>query len=252
MFLKYHKFYLLPKSVEIRTTLRFGGVSKKPFDGGSGKLGLNLGLNVGDSYNNVIVNRKELYKKLPSKPVWLNQVHGSEVIDISNLSINSFPTADSSFTYKKNIICVILSADCFPILISDTKGKVVGAIHGGWKSISDGIIEKTILTMRNYCSDELIVWIGPGITSEHYEVGEDFYDVFLSKNKLFKKAFKKKINTKTKFFADLPLIIQEILTSLNIKKICNSNYCTFSNNEKFFSYRKEKKTGRMASMIWIK
>ena len=163
-----------PTNVKACCTTRLGGVSTQPFDC------MNLSSNVGDDYNNVKENRDRIsnYLGLPGEPFWLQQVHGCDIADTSSGEPNI--RADASFSNKANNICTVLTADCLPVLFSHCTGKQVAIAHGGWRGIYAGIIEKTAERFR-VPGSELSAWLGPGISRQHYVVGNALMSKFLDK-----------------------------------------------------------------------
>ena len=230
-----------PKHVRAGTSIRFGGVSHSPYND------LNLALHVGDKPDNVTKNRKILsnYLKLQSEPVWLEQTHGSNIISIDTEP--KYLVADGSHTSKKNKVCTIMTADCVPVLLCNTDGEKIAAIHAGWKGICQGIIENAIKEFPE--SESILAWIGPCISSEHYEVGKDVYEGCLNRSALLKCAFNQ-INA-NHWYCDLVNIVKIILNNSGVGAIYESNLCTYKMDKLFYSYRRDGNTGRTASMIWM-
>lgn len=151
-----------PKNVRAFSTVRHGGVSESPYQGDdTGKNGLNFGMHVGDSPLAVKKNRAILREELPAEPVWLNQVHGTTVVNGEN--VTGVPDADASFAEKKGIVCTIMTADCLPVLLCDRAGTVVAAAHAGWRGLAGGVLENTIAVMRGKTDSEIMAWLGPAI-----------------------------------------------------------------------------------------
>ncbi len=185
--------------------------------------------------------------EFPSEPAWLKQVHGN--VAVPALPSSTRPEADASFTSRPNTVCVILTADCLPILICDRSGQYVAAIHAGWRGLASGVIENTIQAMQ-VDPKKLLVWLGPAIGPNHFEVGEDVYSAFIQHDKQAEKAFKP--HQSGKWMANLYTLAEQRLNALDIHSIYGGDYCTYSQEELFFSYRREKgQTGRMASAIWF-
>lgn len=214
----------------------------------------NLGLHVGDNENRVLGNRQRLNRFIDeqlSQPIkstniqWLNQVHGNEVIEVSTVNQNAI-NADASITREKNIALAIMTADCLPILLSHNKGTEVAAIHGGWRPLATNIIAKTVGKMQSAPSD-LIAWLGPCIGKTSFEVGVEVKDQFISLNKRFSQCFVEQHNGK--YLADLHQIASIQLQALGVNEISTLQACTFLRTDKYYSYRKDKITGRMASII---
>lgn len=223
---------------------RKGGVSNGKYSS------LNLGAHVGDDLLVVQQNRQLIENRLnfPSEPVWLNQVHGSKVLDLP-LEPKVSISADSCFTSQANTVCTIMTADCLPVLVCDKKGSQVAAIHCGWRGIAGGVIENTIEKFS--CSmDEIYVWLGPAIGPNSFEVGIDVYNIFVESVDKTASAFIKQ-KEGNKWLANIYTLAKLKLNSLGIKSIYGGNFDTYSQNDLFFSYRRDKQTGRMASFIWF-
>jgi purine-nucleoside/S-methyl-5'-thioadenosine phosphorylase / adenosine deaminase len=230
-----------PKGVYAGTSLRIGGLSKTPYSE------LNLANHVGDNPVDVTKNRSALldHLKLSSNPHWLNQTHSTDIISIDGVPENQ--DADGSFTTTKNRICTILTADCVPILLCNKDGSQIAAIHAGWKGISTGIIENAIKLFTK--PNEILVWIGPCICSEHYEVGKDVYESCSNHSDLVKNAFNR--TSIDRWHCNLAEIVKILLKNKGVGAIYECNLCTYKLDEMFFSYRRDGITGRTASMIWM-
>lgn len=228
-------------NVHALQTTRKGGFSQTPFDS------MNLGENTGDEA--VEQNIRQLTKtaKLPHSPLFLNQIHSSSVVEYS-AKPQTKQDADACFTRASGVVCAVLTADCLPILLSSKSENLVAAIHCGWRGLHQDILAKTIAKMQTKTVD-LEAWLGPSISYKAYEVGEDFRENFVSANAELAHAFYR--DKRQKWHADLKKIAQIQLQNLGVQQITQSPFCTFENNSLFFSYRKNQKTGRMASMIWI-
>ena len=229
-----------PKNIKAGVSMRMGGYSKHPYNE------LNLSLNVGDNVNNVKKNRDALltHLNLPNDPIWLEQTHDRKILSIDDIPKNL--KADASYTTQKNRVCVVTTADCVPILLCDTKKNKVAAIHAGWRGICKGIIEDTIKIFSS--TKSLIVWIGPCISQEHYQVSKDVYYAFLEHSKLLESAFKKDDDH---WHCSLSDAVKITLINLGINQIYESGLCTYQMHNEFFSYRRDGETGRIATMIWI-
>jgi YfiH family protein len=217
----------------------------------------NLGDHVGDNPEQVKNNRNQLLKKLSqnSKIQWLEQIHGNKVVTIDTYS--SIPlVADAAITKQKNIGLAVMTADCLPILLTAVDGSEIAAIHGGWKPLAKNIIANTVNRMYT-SNDNIIAWLGPCIGATAFEVGEDVKLVFESQSEKFISAFSasssdekstQKID-KVKYLADLGMIAKIQLTALGINQIWHLNHCTYTDEQQYFSYRRDNVTGRMASII---
>ncbi len=229
-----------PQQVHAASTCRTGGFSQGKF------ASLNLALHVPDDRAHVLANR-ELIKKqlsLPSAPVWLQQTHSTQVVCAD--FIKGAVEADASYTRRKNIVCTILTADCLPLLLCNQQGTYIAAIHAGWRGLLTGIIENTLLTAP---TAQLFAWLGPAIGAECFEVGTEVRTAFIDKSPDFKSAFTRL--SKEKYFADIYQLARIILKKLGVQAIYGGHYCTFTETERFYSYRRDGQTGRMASFIWL-
>ena len=231
-----------PKQVSALSTTRHGGFSLAPYDG------LNLGSHVGDNIHHVRKNRDATVAlaQLPESPRWLNQVHETTVLSASNWKENA--AADAIYSNTQNQVCTIMTADCLPILLCNTQGTQVAAIHAGWRSLAAGIIEKT-LTAFNCPPHEIMAWLGPAIGPQHFEVGHDVYQEFDQHSDDAKKAFTQ--TDSTHYLADIVLLAKQRLNARGTHAIFGGDLCTVSDPNNFYSYRRDGITGRMASMIWI-
>lgn len=215
----------------------------------------NLGTHVGDNLNRVQHNRVTLAKILPSncKIQWLDQVHGSHVVTIND-QVNQPIQADAIITQSPKVALAIMTADCLPILLSNNDGTEIAAIHGGWRSLADNIISNTLAKMDSHCH-QLHAWLGPCIGPDKFEIGEEVKSIFMQQSKLFAQAFvEQNVNIKNnssnnKYLANLQLIAQIQLQQLGISNITSLSECTYSQKNKYFSFRRDKITGRMATVI---
>ena len=231
-----------PDSVQAIATTRQGGFSLSPYDD------LNLGLHVGDSSETVIKNRNFLAKtvSLPEQPRWLNQVHGTVVCSASDWKNGD--EADAIVSHISQQVCTIMTADCLPILLCNQQGDMVAAIHGGWRSLAAGIIEETLQQFECNPKD-IIIWLGPAIGPAHFEVGEDVYRAFTQHSKKAHLAFHQ--TGEHRYLANIYLLARQQLEALGIHSIYGGDFCTVSESSRFFSYRRDGATGRMASLIWL-
>ncbi|MDQ8040050.1 MAG: peptidoglycan editing factor PgeF [Rickettsiella sp.] len=232
-----------PCWIKAATTTRHGGFSNHPFDS------LNLGLYVGDNVNNVAQNHQLLKDSLGLKqdPLWLKQVHGTRII-AANTSFG--PVADAIYSCEPHVVCAVQTADCLPLLICSRTRYCVAAIHAGWKGLAAGIIENSIKTLDCPIND-LLVWLGPAIGPQAFVVGEEVIAAFIEKDSKAQKFFKRLDNKH--WFANLYSLAKQQLKDLGIgiNAIYGGKYCTYTNKEQFFSFRRDRITGRMASLIWI-
>ena len=242
----------MPKGVEAAFTTRVGGVSKPPFNS------FNLGLNAGDELGDVLKNRDILRSFLPTEPQWLKQVHGIEVSTPASraLATDQFFEADASVTNRPNEVLAILTADCMPVLFVSRAGDVIGAAHAGWRGLSAGILESTVKEMcalsPGLQAQDILAWMGPAIGPHAFEVGHDVVEAFSGQTQaILSRAFTPIPASPGKYLANLYLLAQDRLQSLGITSIEGGGFCTFGDEADFFSYRRDKITGRFASLIWI-
>lgn len=238
-----------PDNVRAVTTTRIGGHSRFEY------ASMNLGDRTEDNIVSIAKNRNELYKvlDLPCEPTWLYQSHSSKVVRLyEDTTFNQ--NADASYTTIQNKICVVLTADCLPILICAKDGSTVAAIHAGWRGLAGGIIETTVSTLLHFgkCRPEnLLVWLGPAIGPGVFEVGDDVRSTFTAHSVQAKKAFRAIPLMEGKWLADIYMLARQRLTDMGVSEISGGEYCTATQYEKFYSYRRDGKTGRMASLIWM-
>ena len=230
-----------PANVKALQTTRHGGISSAPYDS------LNLGDHVGDAPLAVERNRILLNTLLPSEPVWLEQVHGTDVVNAD--MTDCLPQADACIARHRAAVCVVMTADCLPLLLCDKQGSVVGAAHAGWRGLAAGIIEATVQAM-NVAPQNLLAWMGPAISQEAFEVGEEVRALFVDANPQAAAAFIP--GQPGKWLADIYMLAHLRLKALGITQIYGGNYCTYHESEKFFSYRRDGVTGRMGTFIWLK
>lgn len=184
---------------------------------------------------------------LPTAPIWLEQIHSADVCEA--IPQNQNKKADASFTHEPERICAVITADCLPILLCNRQGTQVAAIHAGWRGLAKGVIENTVKQLRDPAAD-LLAWLGPGIGPTQFEVGAEVYDAFTASHPHAKIAFKP--HTADKWLANLYQLAKLRLETLGVTQIYGGKFCTYTQEELFYSYRRDKgKTGRMASLIWI-
>ncbi len=232
----------VPPHIKSMQTLRFGGKSQGKYSS------FNIATHVNDDINTVDFNRGLLNQYLPNTPCWLNQTHSSDVIELPATRLN----ADASFTKYENIVCVVQTADCLPLLLTNNKGTMVAAIHAGWRGLLNGVIENTLHKM-NLPANELLVWLGPAICQNHFEVGSEVKNSFCEKYNEVEIAFQSISNQK--WLADIYRLAKIRLNAYGVTQIygasMNEDYCTYTHHKNYFSYRRDGETGRMASLIWI-
>jgi YfiH family protein len=233
-----------PDNVKAVMTTRHGGVSLPPFGG------LNLGDHVDDNPESVQLNRKQLASdlSLPKQPAWLTQVHGVNVAECS--TAKSADAADAIIGKATNDVCAIMTADCLPVLFCNRQGTVVAAAHAGWRGLADGVLEATIKKMT--CKPEdILVWMGAAIGPSAFEVGDEVRDAFIAQHPEAIEAFK--AHAEGKWLADIYMLARIRFKSVQIPtgNVYGGGLCTFTQTTTFYSYRRESRTGRMASLIWL-
>jgi polyphenol oxidase len=222
-------------------TMRTGGVSEGDFSS------LNLADHVKDDPRAVDQNRRLLKQllKLPGEPQWLEQTHS---IDVINLDHSSSREGDAAFSSTPGCIAVVMTADCLPVLFCNTSGNEVGAAHAGWRGLLNGILEKTLATMRSE-NEQIMAWLGPAIGPEQFEVGSEVRAQFVEQDVEATCCFIQ--NRPGHYLADLYALARLRLHKAGVTLISGGEFCTYSERERFFSYRRENVTGRQASMIYI-
>jgi len=257
-----------PPNVRALVTTRLGGVSSAPY------ASFNLGDHVGDTPEAVAANRGRLRQHLPAEPVWLKQVHGNKCIDAQLAEIGVETEADAAFSRAPGVVCAVLTADCLPVLLCDEDGSAVAAAHAGWRGLAGGVIESTVAALEQP-GERLMAWLGPAIGPENFEVGDEVRAAFIAHDQQAAEAFVAKPNGK--WLCNIYLLARQRLAALNIRRITSAefigpharnsgslpprgadvglgrpgaDFCTVRDSQRFFSYRREIVTGRMASLIW--
>ncbi len=234
------------------STRRVPGVSLAPFDD------CNLGDHVGDDPIAVRRNRARLHQflDLPAEPLWLNQVHGSAVHQGSqnsmSASASTAPQADAAFTHERNVVLAVLTADCLPLLFASADGSEIAAVHAGWRGLAAGVIEATVRALRTP-PEQLHVWLGPAIGPKAFEVGEEVYAAFVDGHPSAAAAFgPSPVGRSGQWLCDLYQLSRLRLRALGLQRISGGQHCTYSEPARFYSYRRDRDCGRMASLIWLK
>ena len=238
----------MPASVGALSTTRRGGLSAGPYRDGNGDGGLNLGLHVGDDLNTVMQNRALLQAGLPGAPAWLNQVHGAHVVDTA--AVRDMPDADASIATRPGVVCAIMTADCLPVLFADRAGTVVGAAHAGWRGLAQGVLQNTVARMREAGAGEITAWLGPAIGPQAVEVGAEVRAAFAEADPAATAAFTAQGDGK--YLADIYLLARLALSGCGVRQVSGGGLCTVSDAARFYAYRRDRVTGRMASLIWIR
>ena len=233
-----------PPGVRALTTTRTGGVSAGPF------ASLNLALHVGDDPTHVHENRRRLRALLPAAPAWLSQVHGAAVVDARHA--DDAVRADASYTREIGVVCAVLTADCLPVLLAARDGGVVGIAHAGWRGLAAGVIEAAVRALETP-PQELIAWFGPGISATSYSVGSEVRAAFVDQGRQridadSAAAFVERRDGR--YSCDLYALARIRLRRLGVDAVGGGAYCTYGEAERFFSFRRDAQTGRMATLIW--
>jgi YfiH family protein len=242
-----------PDKVKAFTTIRTAS-QEKPGTSTGVYSNFNLAEHVYDQLPAVLSNRQLLNDifKLPSEPVWLKQTHSNRVINAdlgdTGCADQVAIEADASWTSKANIVCAVMTADCLPVFFTNSVGSCVAIAHAGWKGLLNGIISSTFFKSGLEAND-CLVWLGPAIGSSCFEVGEDVVQAFAAKDSKYSTAFTNK--DASHWLCDLYVLARIELEDIGIHKIYGGDLCTHSDEEKFYSYRRDGETGRMASLIWI-
>ncbi len=233
-----------PQRVRAAFTLRTGGASARPYDS------LNLGSRVGDLAAAVHENRRRVRDrlKLPAEPVWLRQVHGTDVLRVDSSEHDSDPTADAAVTGRAGLVLAIQVADCVPVLLCDRQGVMVGAAHAGWRGLAAGVLEAAVGAF-SVPPAQMIAWLGPAIGSEHFEVGGEVREAFLARDPGASAAFQ--ANYRQRWQCDLYELTRRRLSAMGVSEIHGGGWCTYQDAERFFSFRRDGVCGRMAALIWL-
>lgn len=231
-----------PRQVRAASTLRSGGVSEPPFDD------FNLAMHVGDATTAVQRNRRRLHAalQLPREPCWLDQVHGSNVVEAGEWV--SPPKADACIARSPDQVCVVMTADCLPVLFCSRDGDRVAAAHAGWRGLAGGVLDSTVSSL-GLPGAELLAWLGPAIGPQAFEVGDEVRIAFMAREAAAERAFVPSVNGR--WLADLYQLARLELARLGVHAVYGGGECTFNDAARFYSYRRDGKTGRMASLIWI-
>lgn len=229
----------VPHGVRALITTRSGGASRGPY------AGCNLGLRAGDDPQAVATNRSLLRTLLPQEPKWLAQEHGATVVEAD--AVGAPPAADASIARRAGTVCGILVADCLPVLFADTDGTLVAAAHAGWRGLSRGVLENTVRATATD-PERLLTYLGPAIGPGAFEVGADVRDAFLARDNAARTAFAP--HRPGKWLADIYTLARQALVRAGVRQIYGGGWCTVSDPARFYSYRRDRTTGRMAALIW--
>ncbi len=229
-----------PPNVRALVTTRAGGASRGPY------ATCNLDPRVGDDPFAVERNREILRSRLPADPLWLQQMHGAEVVAAE--SAPARPRADATVARTRHSVCAVLTADCLPVLLAGRAGDVVGIAHAGWRGLAAGVIEATVASMA-VAAAEIVAWLGPAIGPRAYEVGQDVYDAFVAADAGAATAFAARGGGK--HLADLYALARRRLAAAGVQAVYGGGRCTHAEAQHFYSYRRERTTGRFASLVWM-
>ena len=235
--------WTLPRGVRAAFTTRLGGASQAPWDS------FNLATHVGDDPAHVAANRARLrgLLGLTAEPAWLNQVHGIGVCDLDAGSPAAPVTADAAVSSRAGTACVIMVADCLPVLFTNGDGSRLAAAHAGWRGLASGVLEATVQRMA-VPAQQIRGWLGPCISREHFEVGEEVREEFVGQDAGASEHFVR--NARGRWQADLAGLARRRLGKFGITDISGGGWCTFADRERFYSHRRDGRCGRLAALIW--
>ena len=235
-----------PKNVKAFASTRFEGFSTGAYQG------LNLGTHVGDDASLVEKNRAWLKQQadMPTSPVWLNQTHSTDVVTVLEPTTDILD-ADGAFTTATGVVCSAMTADCLPVILTDTKGTQVAAVHAGWRGLAGGILENAVAKFSNLDSDnQIMAWLGPAIGKDAFEVGDDVFEAFVNFDPQAQLAFQAKAEP-GKWLANMSQLATQRLAKVGVSQVIDSNLCTYADSDAFYSYRRDGITGRQATFIWL-
>jgi hypothetical protein len=239
-----------PETVRAFITTRSGGLSQGPFGSHWLEGGMNVGMKSGDAAETVRHNRKRLHRCLPEEPRWLQQVHGARVESIDE--DDEGEAADAAISLTPGRVCVVSVADCLPVLFAERNGRAVGVAHAGWRGLAAGVIQNTARSIRRRLLDEqaqLLAFLGPAIGPAHFQVGAEVLEAMWTHLPDAERAFVAEGNGK--YRADLFELARQALAQAGITAVSGGGLCTFSDAERFYSFRRDGVTGRHAALIWI-
>jgi YfiH family protein len=239
-----HPDWPVPSRVKSLMTTRRGGVSSAPWDS------FNLGDHVGDDPQHVAANRANLREHLPAEPLWLKQVHSARVVEPGR---DAKLEADAAFTRNPATICAVLTADCLPVLFCDRGGNVVAAAHAGWRGLAGGVLEATVAAM-GVAPGDILAWMGAAIGPQAFEVGDEVRQAFVGRHTEAAGAFTPLPSADAatqKWLADIYQLARIRLNRAGVTSIYGGGRCTYGESGEFFSYRRDRVTGRMAALIWL-
>ncbi|MCL1634540.1 peptidoglycan editing factor PgeF [Luteimonas sp. SX5] len=236
-----------PPGVVAFTTLRHGaGVSQAPFDA------FNLGARCGDDAGAVATNRDRLIAEfsLPSAPHWLAQVHGTRAVRFAGRKDDmQEPEADAAVTSAPATVLAILTADCLPVVFAAADGSEIAAAHAGWRGLAAGVLENTVAALQAP-ADGIVAWLGPAAGPGAYEIGEEVFGAFVSRDPQARSAFA--ATRPGHWRVDLYALARQRLQAVGVRRIHGGGLCTISDPQRFFSHRRDRRTGRMATLVYRK
>ncbi len=231
-----------PPRVRAFVTTRAGGVSAGEY------ASMNLGGSSGDEEENVVHNRKIVRAHLPGDPTYLAQVHGDHVVNLDMPREPGRPRADAAVTSRAGNVAVVLTADCMPVFLCDRAGRRVAVAHAGWRGLSGGVVENALASLESD-PQEVVAWLGPAIGPEIFEVGAEVKEAFERGDANAGEAFR--AHKPGKFMADLYALARRRLARAGVRDVYGGGFCTYQETDRFFSYRRAQRSGRMGAFIWI-
>jgi YfiH family protein len=242
-----------PQAVRALLSLRDGGVSGMPW------RSMNVGRGVGDDEAAVAANRERFERQLGARPAWLRQVHGANVLHLDPASAGTdLDAADAAWTEHRGIACTVLVADCMPVLFALRDGRAVAAAHAGWRGLAGGVLEATLAALHagvGARAEEVLAWLGPCIGPDHFEVGADVLQAFghdAEARHLAHFAFTPRADGSARWHADLQGLARERLQAAGVRQIAVQRECTVCADSRWFSFRRDGVTGRMAAAVWLR
>jgi polyphenol oxidase len=233
----------LPPGVHAAFTTRIGGVSAPPWDS------FNVASHVADAPTDVAANRAQLSQmlSLPAEPLWLNQVHGVAVASADTPAPAASPTADAAVARTAGQVCVVMVADCLPVLFASQDGRRIAAAHAGWRGLAAGVLEQTVAAL-GVPGDVLSAWLGPAISQQNFEVGAEVREALVAADEGAANCFT--ANARGRWQADLVGLARRRLATLGVGEVSGGHWCTYTDSEQFYSHRRDGRGGRMAALIW--
>lgn len=224
-------------------TFRGNGFSSPPYDS------FNLAKHVEDDSDRVDKNRALLRDSLllPNEPKWLCQTHSTRVVEAANIKPDSVD-ADASVTSESGVICAVLTADCLPILLANEEGSRVSAVHAGWRGLLDGVVQASVACFAQNAAP-VSAFLGPAIGPQAFEIGADVHDEYCDNYPSAHKTMR--VSGENKWLFDIYQMARFILNDCGVDDVSGGNFCTYTDRDRFFSYRRDQLTGRMASLIWL-